>query len=201
VFTGIVKGQARLEAVADRDGVRSLTLRFPEGSLAQLTRGASVSIDGVCLTAVSFDTETACFDCIDETLALTTLGERVVGEAVNFERAAAFGDEIGGHLLSGHVVGTAEVVSRTERAGNLEILLRMPTEHTKHVLPKGYVALDGISLTVGRVEDDVFSVHLIPETRTVTTIVSKQVGGRMNLEVDAMTQAVVATVERVLARQ
>ncbi len=199
MFTGIVQGRATVATVEDREGVRSLGLRFPEGALARLTRGASISVDGVCLTAVAFDDSTARFDCIDETLALTTLGDRRVGDEVNFERAAAFGDEIGGHLLSGHVVSTVEVVSRTEREANLELVLRLPEAHVKHVLPKGYVALDGISLTIGRVEGDTFSVHLIPETRSATTIDGKHPGDQMNLEVDAMTQAVVATVERVLA--
>ena len=199
MFTGIVQGRATVAEVIDRDGLRALWLDFPAGGLADIAVGASVAVDGVCLTVVDATGDRARFDCIDETLALTTLGARVPGDAVNYERAASFGDEIGGHLLSGHIVGTAEIRSRTERDGNLELVLHIPPGHIKHVLPKGYVALDGISLTVGRVEGDTFSVHLIPETRRVTTLDDKLPGHRVNLEVDAMTQAVVATVERVLA--
>jgi riboflavin synthase len=201
VFTGIVQGRATVAGVTDTDGVRALTLQFPPGALTGLTIGASIAVDGVCLTAVASDADQARFDVIDETLALTTLGALAPDHVVNFERAAAFGDEIGGHLLSGHVVATVEVVARTERDANLELVLRVPADHLKHVLPKGYVALDGISLTIGRVEGDTFSVHLIPETRRVTTLDAKRPGDRINLEVDAMTQAVVATVERVLAQR
>ena len=149
----------------------------------------------------SFDDTTACFDVIGETLRCTTIGELAIGHKVNFERSATLGDEIGGHLLSGHIAGTVEVVYRHEEEGNLTLSLRPPAEHHKHILPKGYVALDGCSLTVGSVDggSGVFAVHLIPETRRVTTLDAKRAGDRLNLEVDAWTQAVVATVERVLA--
>lgn len=199
MFTGIVQGTAEIVALNDADGLRSLTLRFPEGALAGIQRGASVSLDGVCLTVVSFDGDEARFDAIDETLRLTTLGARQQGDRLNFERAATFGAEIGGHLLSGHIIGTATVVRREEADGNLAVWLQAPPAAARFIMAKGYIALDGISLTIGVVEGDTFSIHLIPETRAVTTIDHRRPGDAINLEVDSMTQAVVTTVERVLA--
>jgi riboflavin synthase len=201
MFTGIVKGKAQVEDIQDKDGLRTLTVRFPEGALDRVERGASISLDGVCLTVVRFDGRCASFDAIDETLRLTTLGERGGGSWLNFERAATFGAEIGGHLLSGHIIGTCTVVSSTTVDGNLAMVLRPPAHARKYIIAKGYVALDGISLTIGTVDasDGSFSIHLIPETRAVTTIGDRQPGDRINLEVDAMTQAVVDTVERVMS--
>lgn len=203
MFTGIVQGVARIERLHRAGDVVTLTLGFPGGALEGASVGCSISVAGVCLTVTSFDEKTACFDVIGETLRCTTLGGLSLGDEANFERSATLGDEIGGHLLSGHIAGTVEVVGRHEEKGNLTLSLKPPAEHVKHILPKGYVALDGCSLTVGSIEPDagVFSVHLIPETRRVTTLDAKREGDRLNLEVDAWTQAVVATVERVLANR
>jgi riboflavin synthase len=202
MFTGIVQGRAAVEAADDESGLRRLRLRLPAGAGAGLVPGASVSVGGTCLTAVRIEGDAVWFDCIDETLARTTLGGLQVGGAVNFERAARFGDEIGGHLLSGHVVGTGEVVERAEPEGNLVLGIRVPADTARYVFEKGYVGVDGASLTVGAVDGGAgtFRVHLIPETRRITTLGELRVGDRVNVEVDAMTQAVVDTVERVLAR-
>lgn len=201
MFTGIVKGKAQIADIQDKDGLRTLTVRFPEGALDRVERGASIALDGVCLTVVTFEGRCATFDAIDETLRLTTLGERGIGGWVNYERAATFGAEIGGHLLSGHIIGTCTVTDHSTVDGNLAMVLRPPAHARKYIIAKGYVALDGISLTIGTVDaaDSSFSIHLIPETRTVTTIGDRRPGDRINLEVDAMTQAVVDTVERVMA--
>jgi riboflavin synthase len=157
----------------------------------------------VCLTFVEGSPEAAAFDVIDETLRLTTLGARVPGDAVNVERAARIGDEIGGHLLSGHISGGATVVGREARETSLTLSLQLDEKLRPYVLPKGYVGLDGCSLTVGEKVDSegTFTVHLIPETLRVTTLGALRTGDRLNVEVDAMTQAVVDTVARVLARQ
>jgi riboflavin synthase len=203
MFTGIVAGRARVESIEDRGGVRLLVLGLPSGLGEGLQLGASVSVAGTCLTVVARRGDEARFDCIDETLRRTTLGALGPGSLVNVERAARLGDEIGGHLLSGHVLGTAEVVSREVREENLALTLRAPTGTGKYLLPKGYVAVDGCSLTLGEVDRarDTFAVHLIPETRRVTTLDALRPGDRVNLEVDSATQAVVDTVERVLAER
>ena len=140
------------------------------------------------------------FDVIDETLKLTNLGALQAGDLVNVERAARFGDEIGGHLLSGHIHGHA-LVERLESEGdNLAVWWSVKESLHKYILPKGYVALNGCSLTVGETQvDGCLSVHLIPETRRITTFGAVRVGDRLNVEIDTQTQAIVDTVERVMA--
>jgi riboflavin synthase len=199
MFTGIVQGRGCVVALDDHTSFRRLTVELPEGRAGGLETGASVSVAGTCLTAVEIDGPRVCFDVIDETLRLTTLGGLTVGDAVNIERAATFGSEIGGHVLSGHIMGTAELVRRVPSERNLALYLRLPPAMHPYVLPKGYVSVDGCSLTVGTVEDGVFSLHIIPETIRLTTLGDRAVGDRFNIEVDAMTQAVVETVQRVLA--
>jgi riboflavin synthase len=201
MFTGIVRGIATVSEVSDNDGLRALYVRFPARAMDGVERGASVSVAGTCLTVVDARGDTVRFDCIDETLARTTLGALRPGDPVNFERAARIGDEIGGHLLSGHVIDVGEIVGRSEHDGNLALTIRISASAARYVLAKGYVGVAGASLTVGEVDPvgSTFRVHLIPETRRITTLGEVAVGDRVNIEVDAMTQAVVDTVERVLA--
>ena len=195
MFTGIVQGTATVRSVADQGGVRRLVLSFPPGATDGLVRGASVAVAGTCLTAVDIVRDEVSFDVIDETLRRTTLGALAPGGRANFERAARCG-----HLLSGHVLTTAVVTDRREDGANLRLTLEVDADTVRYVLPKGYVALDGVSLTVGEVAGGRFDVHLIPETRRVTTLGALRPGDRVNVEVDATTQAVVATVERMAAR-
>lgn len=199
MFTGIVRGMGTVARVRDGEGLRELHVRFPERAMDGVERGASVAVAGTCLTVVEAVGGDVRFDCIDETLSRTTLGRLAAGDRVNFERAARIGDEIGGHLLSGHVIDVGELVAREEQDGNLALTFQIEAATRRYVLPKGYVAVDGASLTVGEVGPTTFRVHLIPETRRITTLGDLPVGGRVNIEVDAMTQAVVDTVERVLA--
>ena len=138
------------------------------------------------------------FDIIPETMERTTLGERVVDDVVNIERSLRYGDEVGGHLLSGHIMGVGEIVGRTEGEDHLDLLIDCPSDMMKFVQEKGYLAIDGISLTVGKVDDGGFALHLIPETLALTTIGGKQLGEHVNIEVDSMTQTIVSTVERIL---
>ncbi len=200
MFTGIVQGIGTVDRVEDRDGVRRLIVGLPAGTEMGLQVGASVSVSGVCLTAV--DPGPSCsFDCIDETLERTTLGALEAGDFVNIERSATMGAEIGGHLMSGHVFGVAEVVARDAADDNVVLTLVIPRDLLRYVLVKGFIGLDGCSLTVGLVDAvaSTLRVHLIPETLRRTTFGASLVGDRVNIEIDAMTQAVVHTVERVLA--
>jgi riboflavin synthase len=201
MFTGIVQGTATVAAVHDRDQLRRLVLDLPPGRGQGLVPGASVAVGGVCLTAVEITGDQVAFDVIDETLARTTLGGLGSGDPVNIERAARFGDEIGGHLLSGHIWGTAQVVDVVQSETNHAITFRAPPSALPCLLPKGYVGIEGCSLTIGEVDAaaGTFRVHLIPETLRITTLGVLRPGDRVNLELDSMTQAVVATVERVLA--
>jgi riboflavin synthase len=203
VFTGIVQGRGEVLAITPEGRRVRLVVALPERSRAAIEVGASVALGGVCLTFVGGSPAAAAFDVIDETLRLTTLGALVVGDRVNVERAARMSDEIGGHLLSGHVSGTARVVARDAGETHLSLTLQLEPSLVAYVLPKGFIGLDGCSLTVGEAVSPagVFSVHLIPETLRVTTLGALRVGDALNVEVDAMTRAVVDTVERVMARR
>ena len=200
MFTGIVQGTATVRDIETGNNRRRLRLGFPDGGTLNLVRGASVAVAGTCLTAVDINGNEAEFDVIDETLRRTTLGALEPGASVNFERAAKFGDEIGGHALSGHVFGIGEVVSRRDMGENRALGIRVEEPVLRYVFEKGYIGIDGISLTVGEVDRSqcTFSLHLIPETLAITTLGNAEVGVRVNVEVDAMTQAIVDTAERIL---
>lgn len=202
MFTGIVKGKALVALVAREEGILHYSVAFPEDWLAGLQIGASVAVDGVCQTVVKIEGDKVHFDAIAETLACTTLNTLAVGSAVNIERSLKFGDEVGGHLLSGHVIGTATIIERKETAHNTELWFCVPSDWTRFLLPKGYVAIDGASLTIGSVErEGRFNVSLIPETLRITTLGQKQVGDLVNIEIDAQTQAVVSAVEHYLSQK
>ncbi|MCL4149123.1 UNVERIFIED_CONTAM: hypothetical protein GTU68_037011, partial [Idotea baltica] len=163
--------------------------------------GASVAHNGCCLTVTKVDGNHVWFDLIEETLRLTNLGLLDAGQLINIERAARFGDEIGGHSMSGHIVGvmTVRQINKTEE--NCQIWFDVPNEWSKYILHKGYVGVDGISLTVGDVDECGFNVNLIPETLERTNLSQRSIGDKINLEIDPQTQAIVDTVERVLANQ
>ena len=172
---------------------------MPEDMLDNLQLGASVSHNGCCLTVTEVQGDLVSFDLMKETLRLTNLGDLNVGDQVNLERAARFNDEIGGHLMSGHIICTAEVAKILTSENNRQIWFRMPHEDLmKYVLHKGYIGIDGISLTIGEVTRTRFCVHLIPETLQRTTLGTKRLGDKINIEIDPQTQAIVDTVERVL---
>ncbi|RCU52604.1 riboflavin synthase subunit alpha [Corallincola holothuriorum] len=199
MFTGIVQCSARVSSFEHKANISRLTVMPPDTSyLQRLTTGASIAINGVCLTVVSFDSESVSFDLINETLQRSNLAQLTLGSFVNFERAAKWGDEIGGHLLSGHIQtqGVVEQVSECENQYDIEVSIA-PEWH-KYVLEKGYIAVDGISLTVGKLTERGFWLHIIPETLRLTTLGGKPVASGVNLEIDAQTQAVVDTVERML---
>jgi riboflavin synthase len=201
MFTGIVQGQGELKGLEDHVGGRRLRVHLPEEAQGGLQPGASISVAGVCLTVVEFGPDWAQFDVIAESLRLTTLGDLQVGDPVNIERAARMGAEIGGHILSGHISGMATILERQDKAEETMLRLQLPEALQPYVLAKGYVAVDGVSLTVGRLREGSFTIHLIPETLRRTTLDRAEVGAQVNIELDAMTQAVVDTVERVLAQR
>lgn len=200
MFTGIVQGTAKVVAIDEKPNFRTHIVELPEHMLAGLETGASVAHNGCCLTVAHIDGARVSFDLMKETLRITNLGEVGEGDSVNVERAAKFSDEIGGHLMSGHIMTTAEVVKILTSENNRQIWFKVqdPTL-MKYILYKGYIGVDGISLTVGEVTPTRFCVHLIPETLQRTTLGVKKLGDRVNIEIDPQTQAVIDTVERVLA--
>jgi riboflavin synthase len=202
MFTGIVQGIGNVLSIESRPNFKHVVIGMNPEWLADLKIGASISIEGVCLTVVNFTSETAEFDIIGETLQRTTLKDLREADAVNIERAARFGDEIGGHLLSGHIMGTASVDSVERIGDNCVMWLCCPKEWMKYLFSKGYIALNGASLTLVEVDKAVgrFSVHLIPETLRKTTLGTKKARELVNIEIDAQTQAIVETVESFYAQ-
>jgi len=202
MFTGIVQGTATLVSIDEKPNFRTHVVAMPDAMLPGLETGASVAHNGSCLTVTQINGNHVSFDLMKETLRITNLGELVVGDSVNVERAAKFNDEIGGHLMSGHIMTTAEVAKILTSENNRQIWFKMRDKTLmKYILHKGYIGIDGISLTVGEVTASRFCVHLIPETLERTTLGSKKLGNRINIEIDPQTQAIVDTVERVLAQR
>lgn len=202
MFTGIVANTFSVVEIKDQDQLRRTVVELTDELVQGLKIGASVANNGVCLTVVKIDGVKVHFDIIDETLRLTNLGELEVGDRVNIERAAAYGDEIGGHVVSGHICDTVQVLEIQQSDTNTAIYLQAHPKWSKYLMPKGFVSLNGCSLTIGeKVEQGRFSIHLIPETLQVTTFGNAKVGDRINLEIDPSTQTIVDTVERYLSER
>ena len=202
MFTGIVQGTAQIKAIIEKANFRTHVVEMPQEMLKGLQIGASIAHNGVCLTVTTIKDNLVSFDLMQETLKITNLGELKVGDSVNIERAMQMGTEIGGHILSGHVYCTADIVERIPSENNLQIWFQLPNQDTmKYVLTKGFIAVDGISLTIGEVREQRFCVNLIPETIHRTLIGKKAVGEKVNIEIDPQTQAIVDTVERYLAQK
>ncbi|EDP60094.1 riboflavin synthase [Vibrio sp. AND4] len=199
MFTGIVQGKAKVVNIDKKDRFQTHILEIEEALNEGLEIGASVAHNGCCLTVTKIEGTQISFDLMQATLTLTNLGNLIEGDYVNIERAAKFGDEIGGHSMSGHISLMAEISEVIDTPNNRTIWFTLPQESMKYVLAKGYIGLDGCSLTIGEVANNSFSVHLIPETLERTLFGCRQVGAKVNVEFDPQTQAIVDTVERVLA--
>jgi riboflavin synthase len=201
MFTGIVQGTAELVAlVPDQDMLR-YQVQFPANALNEVTLGASIALDGVCLTVTEFSETEASFDVMQVTRELTTLGQKQPGDRLNFERAMRANAEIGGHLLSGHVAGLSQLV-QIEPLGHGRVLtFSAPKDIAAYLFRKGYIGINGASLTIVEVADAQFSVSLIPETLRLTTFGALTVGDLVNLEIDSQTQTIVDTVTRFLAER
>jgi riboflavin synthase len=192
MFTGIVTDIGEVRSVKPRaSNLHRITIfcRYPR---AELIEGASVACSGVCLTVVDTGEEDGrvwfAVDAAAETLSLTTVGRWRHGTRVNLERPLKFGDELGGHLVAGHVDGLAAVIAREDMTDMARFILRAPSELARFIASKGSVALDGISLTVNAVDGDNFSVLIIPHTLAVTTFGNLREGDDVNLEIDTMAR-------------
>ena len=192
MFTGIVTDMGEIRSVTPRaNNLNRMTIfcRYPR---AGIDEGASIACSGVCLTVVETGEEGGrtwfAVDAADETLRLTTVGRWKKGARVNLERALKIGDELGGHMVAGHVDGLATVVAREDMTDMARFVLRAPPDLSRFIAPKGSVALDGVSLTVNTVEGDTFSVLIIPHTLQVTTLGTLTNGDDVNLEIDTMAR-------------
>jgi riboflavin synthase len=192
MFTGIVSDVGEVRSVKPHaDNLHRITIfcRYPR---AELIEGASIACSGVCMTVVGAGDEDGrswfAVDAADETLRVTTVGRWRHGGRVNLERSLKMGDELGGHLVAGHVDGLATVIAREDMTDMARFVLRAPKGLARFIAPKGSVALDGVSLTVNAVEGDTFSVLIIPHTLAVTSFGALRQGDDVNLEIDTMAR-------------
>ncbi len=189
MFTGLVQSLAEVaDLVAEPGGVRLVVREVDFARRAEI--GASIATNGCCLTVVEIDGDLLHFQAGEETLSRTNLGQLKVGDRVNLEASLRMGDEIGGHLVTGHIDGLATVDERTDDAQWATFWFRVPRDLTRQMASKGSVAVDGVSLTLVDVEDERFSVALIPHTLGVTTLGSRQVGHTVNIETDVLAKYV-----------
>lgn len=186
MFGGIVAGTGRVVSISDAQGAARRLLIDVSVLRRRPSRGDSVSVAGACLTVVSIRRARAAFDVIGETIRRTTLGGLVTGDEVNLEGALRVGDEIGGHQVSGHVDGVGTVRTVERRRDETWLTIAAPREVHETLVPKGFVAVDGASLTVAALGDRTFSVGLIPATLEITTLSRLVPGSRVNLEGDAL---------------
>jgi len=194
MFTGIVTDLGKVRAVVKTGDTR---FEFATGyDTATIGIGASICCSGACMTVIDKGPGWFAISASDESLACTTMGEWGEGTPVNFERSLRMGDEMGGHIVSGHVDGVGEVVALTPENESTRIRFRVPGRLAKYIAPKGSMAIDGVSMTVNEVDGDVFGVNVIPHTQEVTTLGRLKVGSRVNLEIDMLARYVARLLER-----
>jgi riboflavin synthase len=189
MFTGIITDVGRVRAIRQTDRDRRFEIETAY-DVAGVDIGASISHAGCCLTVVEKGDGWFAVEVSGETLSLTTLGDWATGDPVNLERAARLGDELGGHIVSGHVDGVGEVIAITPEGGSHRLRLRAPAPLHRFIAPKGSIAVEGVSLTVNEVEGDVFGVNIIPHTWEATTLGRLKPGARVNLEIDVLARYV-----------
>ena len=187
MFTGIVTDVGRVKSVRDTNRDRRFEIETAFDT-ATIDLGASISHAGCCLTVVEKGPGWFAVEVSGETLSLTTLSDWTEGRSVNLERAAKVGDELGGHIVSGHVDGVGKVISIESEGGSHRVRVRVPKPLHRFIAPKGSITVEGVSLTVNEVEDDVFGVNLIPHTWDVTTLGRLEVASRVNLEIDMLAR-------------
>ncbi len=188
MFTGIVQAIGKIEAIVPKGGDVRLTLACGKLPLEQVRIGDSIAVSGVCLTAVALTGSGFAADVSRETLNCTTLGEARVGTLVNLELAMTPSARFGGHLVSGHVDGVGSVTARWEDGRSVRFRIEAPKELARYIAAKGSICVDGISLTVNRVEGAAFEVNIVPHTLVETTLGMTPVGARVNLEVDLIAR-------------
>jgi riboflavin synthase len=194
MFTGIVEEQGRVRTITPNAGGARLVIEA-HAVLDDVVLGASIAVNGCCLTVTAFDRVSFAVDAVIETLARTNLGDLAAGDPVNLERPLRFADRLGGHLVQGHVDATGVVRDRAPQPDGSEVVtIEAPEAVLRYVVHKGSVTVDGVSLTVVRVDDDALAIALIPHTLAVTTLGTRPVGASVNLEADMIAKYVEALV-------
>lgn len=190
MFTGIVQDVGKVSARENRGGDARILIAFNHLRSSDFRIGDSICVQGCCLTATELPQGAFAADVSRETLSLTTLGDLAVGSPVNLEPSLKAGDALGGHLVSGHIDGVAEIVAISGDARSTRLKIAVPSDLARYIARKGSVAVDGVSLTVNEVDGATFGVNIIPHTQTVTTLGKLSVGSRVNLEVDQVARYV-----------
>jgi riboflavin synthase len=203
MYTGIVQEQLPILSIEKENGLSTFSVDFPDYLLDQLETGASVAINGVCFTVTSIKNSVVTFDAIRETLELSNIKYLEVGTMVNVERSAKQDAEVGGHVLSGHVIDTASVSDVESTENNCRMTFSGNGSWLKYVFNKGFLAINGASLTVADLDRETatFSINLIPETLKRTNFSLLEKGDEVNIEIESQTQVIVDTVERVMAER
>lgn len=188
MFTGIIEAVGKISAMESRGGDMRLQINTGQLDMSDVKLGDSIAISGVCLTAVEFDKNSFAADVSGETLAHTILGDLTKGDSVNLEKALTPSSRLGGHMVSGHVDGVGEIVSRTKDARSIRFQLQAPDNLIRYIARKGSVCIDGISLTVNEVDGDHFELNIVPHTLEQTTMAEFEPGRKVNLEVDVIAR-------------
>ncbi|MCV2508635.1 MAG: riboflavin synthase subunit alpha [Candidatus Lightella neohaematopini] len=196
MFTGIVQSSAPVICINKKDNFLTLSIKLTKHLLSDLMIGASISINGCCLTVTVINNNIISFDIIQETLYCTNLKFLKIGDIVNVERSMNLNKEIGGHLISGHINGLGKIINIINLNNNKIIWFNVKDKLIKFILPKGFISIDGISLTIGRVINNNFCVYLIPETLRCTNLKNKKLFDFVNIEIDYQTKVIISTVEK-----
>ena len=201
MFSGIVQGTGKVSKITTKKDHITLEISSPKNFNKKLKKGASISVDGVCLTSLDNGKNKLRFDVIEETLKRTNLKTLSKGSLVNLERSINASTEVGGHLMSGHIHFTGKVIKTSFKDSTGDILIKFSSKFKEYIFEKGYIGLNGCSLTLGKVNKDSFYIHLIPETLSVTNLKNLKKDSLVNVEIDQNTIAIVETVKNTLASQ
>ena len=188
MFTGIIAAVGQLKSLESRGGDIRLHIDPAKLDMTDVKLGDSIAVNGVCLTVVEMASRSLQFDVSQETLQRTSLGQLKTGSEANLEKALAVGDRLGGHMVSGHVDGLGEVISKTASARSWQYKIKAPAELERYIAEKGSITIDGVSLTVNGVFDGGFDINIIPHTLEETIIKHYQIGTKVNLEVDLIAR-------------
>ena len=198
MFSGIVQTVGKIESIKDKDHIKTIRIETHGDYLEDIAIGQSVSVDGVCLSLVKKNNEYCEFEAVEETINRTTLGSYKQGTKVNLEKSLKFGDTVGGHFVSGHIHTKGRIVEVELIGESKNILVEIEEKWIKYLTEKGYISVNGASITIGKVSKNTFYVHLIPETLKTTNLDELIYDNYVNLEFDQATIAIVDTTERLI---
>lgn len=188
MFTGIIQSIGTIKNMQSKGGDMRLSINTGKLDMSDVNLGDSIAVNGVCLTAITFDSKSFSADVSNETLALTSLGQLSHGSEVNLEKALTLQDRLGGHLVSGHVDGLGEVLEQTNDGRSVRFHIKAPDEIAKYIADKGSICVDGVSLTVNKIEGSIFTLNIVPHTIEETIIKHYSPGKKVNLEVDVIAR-------------